>query len=269
MFPTYKYNPLISVITVVYNDESHIEDTIKSIINQTYKNIEYIIIDGKSTDNTNAIINKYINFIKRYISEKDQGIYDAMNKGIKIANGEWIIFMNSGDKFYSETILSELHKFLFSGYQLIYGKVEICYASGLHYIKNTKSLEKLKYGMPFCHQSLLIDAPLMKKHRYKLDDTHSSIFNFIVDCYLERCKFYDSGLIVSSYRAHGVSDTNRVMILKSWQKIAQKLNHSTGRINKWHINIYYWYVILLAKLKHKIKLFLPKQLTMLIIKFIK
>lgn len=102
--------PKISIITVSYNSQNVIEKTILSVLGQTYKNIEYIIIDGGSTDKTTHIINKYINKIDYFISEPDKGIYDAMNKGIQVATGEWINFMNTGDCFSSNTVLDEIFK---------------------------------------------------------------------------------------------------------------------------------------------------------------
>ena len=87
-------DPLISIVTVSYNAVATIEQTILSVINQTYPNIEYIIIDGGSKDGTIDIIRKYADQIAYWVSEPDEGIYDAMNKGIKIATGEWINFMN-------------------------------------------------------------------------------------------------------------------------------------------------------------------------------
>lgn len=92
-----KKNPLVSIITVVKNDEKYLQETIESIINQSYKNFEYIIIDGKSIDNTLKIIKKNDKHIDFWISENDEGIYDAFNKGQDLARGKFIVFVNSGD----------------------------------------------------------------------------------------------------------------------------------------------------------------------------
>src|SRR3990172_7180600 len=89
--------PLISVITVVYNGAKYIEQTIQSVINQTYDNIEYIIVDGASTDNTLKIINKYEDRIDYWISEADSGLWNAMNKGVRLATGDILNFLNSDD----------------------------------------------------------------------------------------------------------------------------------------------------------------------------
>jgi cellulose synthase/poly-beta-1,6-N-acetylglucosamine synthase-like glycosyltransferase len=101
---SFENKPLISIITVVYNGEKFLEETIKSVINQTYDNVEYIIIDGGSSDGTIDIIKKYEDYIDYWVSEKDNGIYDAMNKGIDLATGIWINFMNAGDLFFDNTI---------------------------------------------------------------------------------------------------------------------------------------------------------------------
>ena len=99
---------LISVVTVCYNAADTIEKTMLSVLNQTYHDIEYIIIDGGSTDGTVEIIRKYADRIAYWVSEPDKGIYDAMNKGIKVATGEWINFMNAGDEFVDEGVIEKL-----------------------------------------------------------------------------------------------------------------------------------------------------------------
>lgn len=97
--------PLITVITVVFNGVSTIEDTIQSVINQTYNNVEYIVIDGGSTDGTQGVIRKYEHAIDYWVSEKDKGIYDAMNKAIALASGDYVGLLNADDLFAANNIL--------------------------------------------------------------------------------------------------------------------------------------------------------------------
>lgn len=121
--------PLITVVTVVFNGEQFLEETIQSIINQTYDNVEYIIIDGGSTDGTIDIIRKYQHLIDYWVSEDDAGIYDAMNKGIDLVSGFWVNFMNSDDTFYDNNVLCRsLNQMQDQGCVLYYGDIE--YDSG-------------------------------------------------------------------------------------------------------------------------------------------
>lgn len=101
-------NPKVSIITVCYNSEKTIEDTIKSVINQSYPNIEYIVIDGVSNDNTLAIISKYKDKITKIVSEKDKGIYDAINKGIRLATGDIIANLNSDDFYIDNNVIADV-----------------------------------------------------------------------------------------------------------------------------------------------------------------
>ena len=115
----------VSVITVVYNSVDTIEQTIQSVLNQTYKNIEYIIIDGLSTDGTQKIIEQYLDCIAYFISEKDNGIYDAMNKGIKLAKGQLIGIVNSDDSYELDTVEQVVTHFGNNRYEVIYGMQRI------------------------------------------------------------------------------------------------------------------------------------------------
>lgn len=104
-------NPLVSIITVVFNGKKYLEQAIQSVINQSYKNIEYIIIDGGSTDGTIEIIKQYEDSINHWISESDRGLYDAMNKGIALASGEIIGILNSDDLYFQDTVLEVVKEY--------------------------------------------------------------------------------------------------------------------------------------------------------------
>ena len=116
------YNPVVSIVTVCYNAVGVIEKTVTSVLNQTYKKIEYIVVDGASSDGTIEILNNYRSHISTLVSEPDKGIYDAMNKAIDMVSGEWILFLNAGDSFVDNNVLS--HVFQREGlekYSVIYG----------------------------------------------------------------------------------------------------------------------------------------------------
>jgi glycosyltransferase involved in cell wall biosynthesis len=147
--------PLISLITVVYNGQELLADTLNSAIQQTYQNIELVIVDGGSTDRTVEIAKSFGSYTGTLISEKDKGIYDAMNKGVKVAKGEWIYFLNVGDRFYHNSVLEDLFSQDTEGYDLIYGKVQtINEPTGINYITGAKvGLKDFYRRFPVCHQA--------------------------------------------------------------------------------------------------------------------
>ena len=117
--------PLISLVTVCYNAENLLAETLQSAINQTYNNIELVIVDGNSMDNTLNVVKRFENHIGTLISEPDNGIYDAMNKGIKAAKGDWVYFLNAGDSLINNHILDDVfNQELPSDCLFIYGKVQ-------------------------------------------------------------------------------------------------------------------------------------------------
>lgn len=132
-------NDKITVVTVCYNSASIIEETIMSVINQTYDEIEYIIVDGLSNDGTIDVINKYKDSISTFVSERDKGVYDAMNKSIELATGDWIIFMNAGDRFSRNTLISDIfnNKNYSDKIAVIFGNPIIVYPNA-KYIRNDK-----------------------------------------------------------------------------------------------------------------------------------
>ncbi|MGQ4001746.1 glycosyltransferase family 2 protein [Francisellaceae bacterium CB299] len=145
-----------SVITVCYNSEATIERTLQSIRDQTYKNIEYIIIDGGSTDKTLAIVNKYKGIIDVLVSEPDNGIYDAMNKGAKLANGDYIGFLNSDD-YYTNDIFEEYGKALVNkNFDFIYSNTCFFRKNEKFFRKDDCLVKKVYQYMPISHMSIYV-----------------------------------------------------------------------------------------------------------------
>ncbi len=164
---SFENKPLISIITVVYNGEEFLEETIKSIINQSYDNIEYIIIDGDSTDNTINIIKNYEDKIDYWTSEKDKGIYDAMNKGIDLASGKWLNFMNAGDKLFPTTTVEDIFtKNNLNNINIIMGKTKLSSGKEISVGKINKFI--LSYKTPFCHQSTFYQLDTLKENKFNL-----------------------------------------------------------------------------------------------------
>ncbi|HWZ34836.1 MAG TPA: glycosyltransferase family 2 protein, partial [Mucilaginibacter sp.] len=164
--------PILSVITVVYNNVNDVERTLLSVTGQTYTGIEYIVVDGHSSDGTLQVIEKYGGHITKLISEKDEGIYDAMNKGLSVATGDYVLFMNSGDEFYSPQTVANV--FATAGdADIYYGETEMMDAKGnnlgrrRHSAPADLSWKSFKYGMSVSHQAIYIKRSLVKPYDRK------------------------------------------------------------------------------------------------------
>jgi len=187
--------PLISIITVVYNGEKDIEETIQSVINQSYDNIEYIIIDGDSKDETLKIIKKYDHAIDYWVSEKDYGIYDAMNKGCSLANGRGLIFLNSGDKFVGNIFNKNFNPPFFLH----------CKIKDLERNIWSRKTSNPKCGMPTSHQAMVFKN---KKILYNLSYKISSDYDyFIRHGIFSRLEKNISGYVL--YCNNGISSKNK------------------------------------------------------------
>lgn len=149
----------VSVITVAYNAEGVIGDTIESVLAQEYPNVEYVVIDGASTDRTWEIVQGYTSMIEVAVSEPDDGIYDAMNKGAELATGDWIIYMNAGDTFASSDVLSSLQELFVSDADVILGSVEKVLVDEYEtrrFQQTPGEVGALWKRMPTTHQSVLV-----------------------------------------------------------------------------------------------------------------
>jgi glycosyltransferase involved in cell wall biosynthesis len=157
--------PVLSVITIVYNNMRDIERTMLSVLNQTYDGIEYIVVDGASNDGTLEIIKRYENRVAKLISEKDKGIYDAMNKGLALATGDYVIFMNSGDEFYAHDTVAKVFATAPDA-DIYYGETEMVnderesLGQRRHKAPDKFNWRSFKYGMSVSHQAIYIRRTL-------------------------------------------------------------------------------------------------------------
>lgn len=179
----------VSVITVCYNAALVIENTICSVINQSYSNIEYVIIDGGSKDGTCDIIEKYRSKVSFYLSESDHGIYDAMNKGITQATGDYVIFINAGDELENSDTLLRFTSFVErESADVFYGDVLYKYKYGERLVKADR-LKKIEYDMVFSHQSVFIRTRLLKTNLFNLKYKLAADYDLLLRLYRLKCSF--------------------------------------------------------------------------------
>lgn len=204
---------LLSIITVVFNDNSGLEKTIQSVINQSFISIEYIVVDGGSTDETISVIKKHESNICRWVSEPDGGIYDAMNKGIRMASGEWLNFMNAGDVFASNTTIEEMVPYL--------KDVSILHGNMIRKDHKHQFLSRGAHGdnldafdfmhASLCHQATFIHRSLFQKYggystMYKLASDAEFFFRMIIQN-KESYKYIDKTVAV--FELGGASTTRK------------------------------------------------------------
>lgn len=209
----------ISIITVTYNCIETIENTIKSILSQSYNDIEYIIIDGGSNDGTIDVIKKYDDYISFWISEPDRGIYDAMNKGIVNASGDYILFLNSGDLFYSVDVLTKLF-FQHQNSDVIYGDTLVIDNLLHKKIIKASDLKSDWKSIPYCHQSVFIKTKELKKNLFNLRYKIASDYNQYFELKNNKCTFLKVEEIISIYDLNGFSINNYSKLLKEYRTIS-------------------------------------------------
>lgn len=243
-------NPKISVVTVVYNSAALIENTVKSIINQSYSHIEYIVVDGGSTDGTIDILNRYKKNISTLISEPDRGIYDAMNKGISLATGDFVVFINSGDKFSSPNVLEKIFSNPDAAQaDVIYGDTDITDSDGniihsrRHRPPETLDWKSFKRGMLVCHQSFIARRNLIDS--YDLTYRYAADFDWCIRILKKSKSVHNSRQVISLFLEGGQTRKTIVPGLKERFRI---MRHYYGLISAtfWNIILgvrFTWFVI--------------------------
>ena len=215
----------LSVITVTFNAEQTLERTLKSVCLQSYPEIEHIIVDGLSTDHTIDLIHKYDNDKLLWISEPDNGLYDAMNKGIKMATGDYLCFLNAGDTFFANNTV-ELIMQSDSSADIIYGETAIVDNEGnfLH-MRRLKAPDKLtwksfKQGMLVCHQAFIVKREITEQ--YDLEYKFSSDFDWAIRMLKKSKVIINTNQFLINYLNEGVTTLNRKKSLKERYRIMVK-----------------------------------------------
>ncbi len=243
--------PLVSVITVVLNGEKTLERTIKSISSQKYPNIEYIIVDGNSTDKTKTIIKQYESFISRWISEPDQGLYDAMNKGIKLATGDYLWFINAGDEIASPNTLEKVFN-NFPLADIYYGETMITDEQGKEIgLRRLRPKDKMTWkdfrkGMLISHQSVIVSSEIVNKYNQKY--RFSADYDWIISVFLKAEKIVNTKLILSNFMDGGLTKKNIRESLKERFQIMAKVYGFLPSLF-YHIPISFNFICFIVKYK--------------------
>ena len=235
--------PRISVITVTYNAEKVIENTLQSVISQTYQHIEYIVIDGASKDQTRAMVEKYGNRIQTLISEPDQGLYDAMNKGIALATGDYLCFLNAGDSFHQENTLEQMVQSI-KTHQLpdvLYGETALVNTQGdflrMRRLSTPEVLtwKSFRQGMLVCHQAFFARRTLVEP--YNLSYRYSADFDWCIRVMKRAKKLHNTHLTLIDYLDEGMTTQNRQASLLERFRI---MSHHYGLLST--VTYHFWFI---------------------------
>lgn len=238
--------PLLSIVTVTYNCVDSIEDTILSVINQDYPFIEYIIIDGGSKDGTVEIIKKYSDSIAYWVSEPDKGLYDAMNKGIQKATGEWITMRNSGDCFAEKNSLSKLFA------EPIPNNVTFVHAECYRVtnwgwrIEKPHDLSQYKSVMPLIHPATFVRTEYHKMHPFDTKYRVSADYNLICNAIQEGCEFIYRPIPIVVFPTGGYSTIHWDVEYWEGLTVSRQLDTKYERFLAW---LRYVYLYIIKKVK--------------------
>lgn len=213
---------LFSIVTVCYNAKDTIEQTMNTVLSQKYNNFEYIIVDGKSNDGTCCIIEKYTEDKRiKFISEPDTGLYNAMNKSIDLMKGDYVVFLNSGDSFKDESVLSDIYTKMNKddSADLLYGNVIRNTFDGMkreRYGGRVSVKKNLLLGKMISHQVMFFKSDIIKKYRYDESYRITADFNLLSKILRDRCslEYIDVDVTIMENREGISADPNNLQKMR-------------------------------------------------------
>ena len=217
----------LSIITVCYNAAEDLKKTMESVLAQTFCDYEYIIQDGGSTDSTSALVEQYSELFKKrgisltFVSEKDGGIYDAMNRALQHCNGKWVQYMNAGDYYHSEQVLEHVFQGdIIADTTVLFGN-SIEWEAGHEYFLEGR-VDNLLEKDQICHQSSFIDREWMCEQQYDTGYRIAADYNFFLGTYFAEKKFQKLEQVVSVFVKDGVSSTQELQRVRETQEVRSK-----------------------------------------------
>lgn len=251
--------PKFSIITIVYNSKDVLEGTILSVINQSYTNIEYIIVDGASNDGTIDTIKKYEGKIQKWISEPDKGLYDAMNKGIDMASGDYLWFMNAGDRIFESSTLEKIATKAIDNPDILFGEVMLVNDQRSHIgtrseittqkLPRKLNWKSLKKGMVVCHQGFLPKRSITSQ--YILGNISADI-DWVINCLKKAKTIKNTDLVLAEYLQGGLSKKQHRKAL--WNRYEVLKKHYGWLPNLWN----HFQIIIRAAFNNLMRIGKPK-----------
>lgn len=241
---TYPDKPLVSIITIVFNGEKYLEETIQSVLNQTYKNIEYIIVDGGSTDESLNIIRKYENQIDYWLSEKDKGISDAFNKGIMLSKGDILGIINSDDWYEPNAIELVVSTFNDSpNAQIICGKMNLHHKNYSQLLKS--SPHRLWMGMSVAHPTTFVKKEIFNSIGYfDISLKYAMDYAFLLKAYYCSINITPIDYTIANMRSGGAANSNRISAYNEVIQLTKPYKNNIFIYFYYSLKKIFWYFFL-------------------------
>jgi len=249
-------HPKVSIVTVNFNMAQDLLATLDSVLGQDYSNLESIVIDGGSTDGSRDIITTYSSRLTHWASEPDRNLYDGMNKGVAAATGEWVLFMNSGDRFASKSVVSEMFREDHAAADILYGDcIRIYPDRNISRAIRAERPSVLPLRMHCSHQSLFMRRDVLLNRPFAMECLAAD-YDLILSAYMSGKRFKYITCLVSVAAAGGRSDQNRLMMLR--QRMAILHRHGLLSLG---VRLHYVWLMVRVIIAGALKAVFPKQVT--------